>query len=132
MGNAPFDTVKPLAGLIIVMIGFTFSSCKKEEKPTGILSEPQLKRVMVELYLAEARLNSKALSRDSALKLFKPFEEKYLEKMGIQDSVLQKTYQYYYDHPEELERVYDAVIDSLSLLEQKNNNKPRKPSENAI
>lgn len=132
MGNAPFDTVKPLAGLIIVMIGLTFSSCKKEEQPAGILSEHQLKRVMVELYLAEARLNSRSLSRDSAQKLFKPFEEKYLEKMGIQDSVLRKTYQYYFDHPDKLERIYDAVIDSLSLLEQKNNNKARKPAEDAV
>lgn len=132
MGNAPFDTVKLLAGLIIVMIGFTFSSCKKEEKTLGVLSEQEFKRVIIELYLAESRLNSRSLSRDSALKLFKPFEEKYLGKMGIQDSTLKKTYQYYFDHPDKLERVYDAVIDSLSLLEQKTNNKPRKPSEDAV
>lgn len=39
------------------------------------------------------------------------------------DSVVRKTQQYYVDHPEQLEKIYDSVIDTLSLRQQKVNKK---------
>jgi hypothetical protein len=42
-----------------------------------------------------------------------------MRKKGLKDSVISKSYQYYLDHTTELESIYDAVIDSLSLREQR-------------
>lgn len=79
---------------------------------------------MVELYLAEARVTGYNIVRDSAMKYFSPFEEKLKAKHGVSDSTLRKTYQYYIGHSEELEKIYDSVIDTLSLREQKERSKP--------
>ena len=43
----------------------------------------------------------------------------FLRLVNLPDSSLKKTYQYYGDHPKEMEEVYDALIDSLSLREQR-------------
>lgn len=94
-------------------------SCVKEKRPKDILSQEQLTKIMVDLYLGEAKLSNLSLPYDSANKLFIPYEESVLKKYGVPDSVLYKTYQYYFDHPTELEKIYEIVIDSLSLRERK-------------
>jgi Domain of unknown function (DUF4296) len=109
--------------LLVLML---VCSCTKEEKATGILSKEEMAAVMVNVYLAEARLNSSLMVRDSARQIFKPYEDKLLSEKGIQDSVLKKSYLYYLEHTRELEQIYDAVIDTLALREQKAN-KPLAP-----
>jgi hypothetical protein len=96
-----------------------FFSCGKEKKPVGILSHQEMAGVIVDVYLAEARLNSNLMKRDSAKLVFKPYEDKLLLKKGLQDSVLKKSYLYYLDHSKELEEIYDSVIDTLALREQR-------------
>jgi len=69
-------------------------------------------------------MNSSAIPRDSAALLFLPFEERLFQNLELSDSVVRKTYQYYVDNPEELEKIYDSVIDTLSLREKKMRTKP--------
>jgi nitrogen fixation-related uncharacterized protein len=99
-------------------------SCKTEKYPDNILTQQQFSSLLVELYLAEAKLNGLSIPRDSASKLFIPYEDSLMKKSGVPDSVLRNTYQYYFDHPQELEKVYEIVIDSLSLREKKDQKKP--------
>jgi hypothetical protein len=48
-----------------------------------------------------------------------------VEKFSSSDSAIQKTYQYYLNHPEQLEEVFTAVIDTLNLMEQKAVTRPK-------
>jgi hypothetical protein len=96
-----------------------FFSCEKESRPSGVMSQEELSRFLVDIYLAESRLMSNPLQKDSAMKIFLPYEQKFLTAKGIADSTVRKTYEYYLQHPQELEAVYDAVIDTLSLREQR-------------
>lgn len=97
---------------------FLLASCGQNERPKDVLSQAQLSALLVEVYLAEARLETIPVPRDSSIHFFLPFEKKLLQAQGISDSVLKKTYAYYLEHPKELELVYDSVIDSLSVREQ--------------
>jgi hypothetical protein len=107
------------AGLKCVLIILIFAFGCQNDRPTGVLSKKEYANYLVSVYLAEAKLNTLAVTPDSAMKLFQPFEQSLLKKFNTSDSVIQKTYQYYLGHPEELELVYTAVIDTLNLLEQK-------------
>jgi hypothetical protein len=102
---------------MILVLGF--GACQGDKEPEGILSKEQLSALFVEFYLAEARIGNTTVVKDSALQLFLPFEESFLKEKGISDSVLRKTYTYYFSNPSKLEEIYDAVIDTLSLREQK-------------
>jgi Domain of unknown function (DUF4296) len=95
-------------------------SCQEKEKETkGVLTQTELSAFLIEMYLAEARIDNIPIAKDSAIKLFLPYEEKLMKKFNLADSTLKKTYQYYLDHPKEMELVYDAVIDTLNLREQR-------------
>jgi Domain of unknown function (DUF4296) len=94
-------------------------SCKKDTAPQGILSKSQMVDWMLSMYLAEAKAQMLPYSRDSAYKLFLPFQDTLMHRKGIQDSVLRRTYQYYAENPIEMEALYDIIIDSLSLREQR-------------
>jgi hypothetical protein len=97
-----------------------FFSCQEKEKETkGILTKAELSAFLIEMYLAEARIDNLSIVKDSAIKLFLPYEEKLMKKFNLADSTLKKTYQYYIDHPKEMEMVYDALIDTLNLREQR-------------
>ena len=107
------------AVILVIILVFSLYSCKNEKQAEGILSAEEFSNLLVEFYVAEARLNSAPIVRDSSMKLFIPFEKSFLEKRKISDEVLRKTYGYYLEHPAEFEKVYDAVIDTLSLREQR-------------
>ncbi len=112
-------TIKRPVGLMILIIGSLFGSCQRDNRPVGVLSPPELSKLMVEIYLAEARAAGNGLPRDSAAKYFAPQEQKIFAKAGVSESTIRVTYQYYIDHPQKFEKIYDAVIDSLNLREQK-------------
>ena len=105
---------KTLISFVLVLM----VSCQTNEKPKEVLTQAQLSAFLVEVYLAEARVDAIPEVKDSTVKYFLPMEEKLLKNRGISDSVLKVTYAYYSAHPKELEQVYDAVIDSLALKER--------------
>ncbi len=107
------------AVILLIISVFSLYSCKSDKQPEGVLSQAAFSNLLVEFYVTEARLNTTPIVRDSAMKLFLPFERSFLEKNKISDEVLKKTYRYYLDHPAEFEKVYDVVIDTLSLREQR-------------
>lgn len=90
----------------------------REAKPAAVLPKEKLTALIIEMYLAEAKMDATSLPRDSTIKFFIPREKQILTKLDISDSTLKATYEYYVQHPKEFEEVYDAVIDSLNLREQ--------------
>ena len=108
-----------LAGVVLFLLLSAVISCKMDKEPQGILSKAQMADWMIDIYLAEARVQLIPIMRDSAYKIFVPYQDSLMRKKGLQDSVLRKSYQYYLEHSDELEALYDIVIDSLSLREQR-------------
>ena len=104
-------------GLICLVTAVLLGGCDSNEPPQGVLTQQQYAAWLIDVYLAEARLASHP--RDSASPLFFSFEKKLQQRHGLSDSVLKRTYQYYLNHPDQLEQVYVAVVDSLSLREQR-------------
>ncbi|HEY5690223.1 MAG TPA: DUF4296 domain-containing protein [Cyclobacteriaceae bacterium] len=111
-------SLEPLK-LIFVLIVLLVFGCGSQEKPKGLLSQNEMVSLMVDVYLAEARIAAKGIPRDSASKLFEPYESALIAKRGFSDSVLHANYAYYLQKPDELEKILDAVIDTLNLREQR-------------
>ncbi len=98
--------------------------CKDQSKPEGLLNKQEMINLMVDIYLAEARISSVQMSRDSAIKLFYPYEDSLISRRGLSDSLLMVNYKYYLQSPSELESILDAVIDTLTLREQRIKDQP--------
>ena len=74
---------------------------------------------MIKVYLAEARASAWSIPRDSAYKLFVPYQDTLKRRNGLADSTLMKSYLYYLENSKDMEAIYDIVIDSLNLREQR-------------
>jgi hypothetical protein len=94
------------------------SSCA-EKTPEGILSKQEMVQIMEELYIAEEKLNHLSLSRDSSKRIFTEIEAMVFENAAVEDSVFRRSFDYYMEHPKEMELIYTALVDTLQLREQR-------------
>jgi len=99
-----------LAIIILVAI-----SCGSDKVPDAILGEEEMINILIDFHLAQATVQNFRLKLDSAKVVF-DIENKYLlDKYQIADSTFTNSYNYYLAHPKELEKIYSAIVDSLSL-----------------
>ena len=96
-----------------------YACSQKADHPAGILSQEQMAKAMTEFYLNDAKITTLSLHPDSALNMFQLFKQKYEEENSLSDSLLEESYQYYLGSPSELSEIYDRIIDSLALAEQR-------------
>lgn len=100
-------------------MGIILSSCGSDSRPDGILPEDEMVPILMEVYLSEGRLSNLNLKRDSALQVYLTVEGKIFEKYNTTDSIYRASMIYYYDHPKDMEKIYEVLLDSLNIREQK-------------
>lgn len=105
--------------IVVILISALLWSCNSNEKPEGILSKEEMVPILIDVYVSEGRLSAMNVKRDSALKVFEAVENLIFEKYNTNDSIYRASMVYYYDRPKEMELIYEVVMDSLGLREQK-------------
>lgn len=100
------------------LVALLVLSCE-EKRPAGILSKGQMVSALTDFYLKEAKINLLGLPSDSAAALMAHYKDQYARGKAFSDSALDVSYQYYLNRPLELSAIYDQVIDSLALREQR-------------
>lgn len=109
-----------LSFVLLLAGGISLIGCaSREERPKDVLTPEQMTNLLIDVYVAEAIMENVTMPRDSSMKYFIPYEKKLLAEKHIPDSVLRKSYEYYIARPKEFEKIYDVVIDSLTLREQR-------------
>ncbi len=104
---------------------FSGLSCGVKKAPEEqILSQREMVSTLIDVYIAEQKIQMLSIPRDSGEFLFRKLNTKVLEAKNVQDSVLKKSFDYYMAHPKELEQIYSALVDSLNLREQRVTSKP--------
>lgn len=108
--------IKNTQRIIIILLLFLFggSCAKKEKKPENIWDNDRFAAVLTEVQLAEAAVR---LGYHKNIDSLIPNDSVYaaaLRKMNTSRSDFDSNYNYYLDHPEEMEKVYEQVITNLS------------------
>jgi Domain of unknown function (DUF4296) len=99
-----------LAGLV--------TSCKKDEKPKGVLSHDEMTHLLTDIYIIENKAEKTGVPHDSFKIVFDSLKARLFEQKGISDSLFKASFDYYAERPKELEVIYTVMIDSISLKEQ--------------
>jgi len=109
-----------MRGVVIIFFGLVaFTACQDNEHSKEVLSHEEMVKVLSELYITEEKINRLGLPHDSAAKVFDYFHSKTFDKLGTTDSTFKRSLNYYMERPEEIEKIYSVMIDSLNLREQR-------------
>ena len=87
------------------------------ERPAQLLSKQQMVSFLIDLHLAEAKMNyTEVRQSDSTEILFRNYEKHLMDEHGFADSVYLESYAYYLDHMELMDEIYEDVVDSLNVM----------------
>ena len=115
--------------LYTVLILF-FSACNSEDaEKEGVIPPVEMADIISDIYLAEYKSSHLGLHQDSMEVLFRHYELQTYDEHGVNDSIYKASFAYYIDHPRQLEKIYDMIIDSLSLNQQIRNKKQQKQQQ---
>jgi len=94
-------------------------ACSQSPKPPpGTLTEDQMINILIDIHVAEAKANSASLrSQDSVAVYYKVLEREVFKKHGVDSVKYYSSYRYYMQHLKQMDQIYAAVVDSLSLRE---------------
>jgi hypothetical protein len=113
-------TTKGFAFVIIVIAMLAIlQSCGGDREAQPVLSQAEMVKALTEIYISEQKINKLGLRRDSAEREFERFKKVMFQRIDISDSAFKTSFDYYMDHPKQMEQIYTALVDSLSLMEQR-------------
>ncbi len=105
---------------IMLLILFTLSCTEEEsEMPASVLPMNEMVNMMIDVHLLESTISSENLLRDSGMVLNNLYKKDVYRKYKITDSIYKINFDYYSSHPALLDKVYESVVDSLSLREER-------------
>ncbi|MEM9671194.1 MAG: DUF4296 domain-containing protein [Bacteroidota bacterium] len=97
------------------------TSCESTEElvapPADLLSKDQMVSILIDLHLAEAKMSyTGSRKADSIEIIFRNYERAIFDEHSITDSTYFRSYEYYLEHMDQMERIYTAVVDSFSVM----------------
>jgi hypothetical protein len=98
---------------------FVFSCGESEKAPEWLLTEAEMVDLIIDFRLAEGRVVNLNINMDSAEMVFKVLERKVFEEHQVDSTIYKNSYQYYILHPERATIIFDAVLDSLNIIQKR-------------
>jgi len=103
---------------LILFIAFIIFSCGKEKTPEGLLSEDKMVNMLIDIHMVEGFVSSFPIHYDSSAKLYPMLEKRVFDQHQVADSVFKESLEYYLKDVRAMNRIYDRVIDTLSMREK--------------
>lgn len=105
------------------LLAVVLAGCARPEAPLpppNLLPMPVVTSILIRVHLLEARVEGSRLNPDSTRALYQREQALIFKHYGIAsaDSSFQLSYRYYAVHNKDLDQIYTAVIDSLTILDK--------------
>ncbi|WP_190300383.1 DUF4296 domain-containing protein [Rufibacter hautae] len=102
------------------MLPLALLSCTPEpEKPADLISEQKMTRIMIDVHLTEAAIGRTITHYDSSRVAYREAHKLILKRHAVSDSAFKHSYDFYLSNPAQMDKIYEVVLDSLSLREAK-------------
>ncbi|MGK7397599.1 MAG: DUF4296 domain-containing protein [Candidatus Cyclobacteriaceae bacterium M3_2C_046] len=103
--------------VFFIFIILIFTACG-DNVPSGVLSRQEMASVLIDLHVAESKVDRLGVRTDSAKVLYELMEAEVLEDHHIDQDTYMNSLSFYLENLNKFESVYGIVVDSLSLQEQ--------------
>ncbi|WP_187263015.1 DUF4296 domain-containing protein [Pontibacter beigongshangensis] len=92
---------------------------KKPQKPANFVPDEKMVRIMADLHTAEARVERSLSYPDTALMTFNHYQKEILQQHEVTEEQFRTTYRYYLENIPEMDKLYEVIIDTLSVRESR-------------
>jgi hypothetical protein len=94
------------------------ASCiRPEDPPVNLIPKDTMSQLLIDIHLAEAKIALRGINPDTAQLLYEAQKRKIYKTHNITPERFQESFEYYSRNLEEFDKVYQVVVDSLSLRE---------------
>lgn len=107
--------------LFVSVLALTSCGEKQEKKPAYLLEEEKMVSVMVDLHLIETAHNLKVMEADTNNAQYEQFMSSIFVSNEVSKEQFDSSLFYYSTRTEEMNVIYDKVLERLSELESKVN-----------
>lgn len=107
-----------MRNILFLLIIISAACVKKNEIPEEIYPKSKMAEVLIDIHLLEQKLDQMGMEYDSQQVMYRHFEQLIFEKHQIDTIKYGQSINYYYAHVEELESIYEIIVDSLSVREK--------------
>lgn len=103
----------------ILLFGLFIQACTSpvEPAPDDVISARKMTSILVDIHVAEARVERLGITTDTAAVHFRKLQQEVYRKHQITEEQFNKSYNYYMHNVSELDKIYEKVVDSLSVNE---------------
>ena len=104
---------------ILFCLSLLACSQQEEQKPAHLLPRAKMVQILADVHTAEATVEHQVIYPDTALMTFNYLQRQILEKHHVKEQDFRDTYTYYLNHLKEMDKLYEIIIDTLSVRESK-------------
>ncbi|WP_299700000.1 DUF4296 domain-containing protein [uncultured Pontibacter sp.] len=90
-----------------------------DKTPKNLLPEQKLVQILADVHVAEARIENRIVYPDTAMMLYSLEQQRILEAHGVEEKLFRDTYRYYLSDIKKMNRLYEIILDTLSVREAK-------------
>jgi hypothetical protein len=87
--------------------------------PKNLIPESKMVRILADIHLAEAQVESTVAYPDTALMAFGKLQNNIWKKHGVTEDQFRDTYNFYSKNIKEMDRLYEIITDTLIAREAK-------------
>ncbi len=95
-----------------------FLGCKNEEIPQEVLPIQKMAEILVDIHLAEGKIEELKLRNDTARLTLAYFEKEIFKKHNVDRATYEKSFSYHLSDIKTMDQIYAIVVDSLNVRRQ--------------
>jgi hypothetical protein len=97
------------------------ASCGQQDDktPKNLLPEQKMVQILADVHIAESRIENRVVYPDTAMMLYTREQQRILEAHGVEEQLFRDTYRYYLNDIKKMDRLYEVILDTLSVREAK-------------
>jgi hypothetical protein len=107
--------------LFYILFCLVLLSCGQTDTkiPAHLLPEEKMVRILADIHTAEARIENVYIYPDTSQMIFNHQKRLILDNYQVTEEEFRETYQFYLDNLRQMDRLYEIIIDTLSVRESK-------------
>ena len=106
-----------ITACLAVLFSCQQKSPSSDIKPEGLVSQENMVRILIDVHMTESALSLKNFNRDSSLSLYAYYKEEIYKEHNVTEKQFKESFDYYSKHSQQLNSIYEAVIDSIDVKE---------------